>query len=76
LADEMVIIERIRAAKEITVVMLEKALIPFSEEEFADPKRLATKVGTVFAVIYNAVKNPGVYLDDQQGGVPIKRKPS
>lgn len=76
MADEMVIIERIRAAKEITIVLLEKALIPFTEQEFADPKRLAAKVGTVYAVIYDAVKNPGVYLNDQQGGVSIKRKPS
>jgi len=76
LADEMVIIERIRAAKEITIVLLEKALIPLTEQEFADPKRLAAKVGTVYAVIYDAVKNPGVYLNDQQGGAFIKRKPS
>lgn len=75
MADEIVIIERIRAAKDITVAMLEKALIPFSEEEFADPKRIARKVGTVYAVIYYAVKNPGVYLDDQQGGGSIKHKP-
>lgn len=76
MADEMVVIERIRAAKEITVVLLDKALIPFTTEELSDPKRLAAKVGTIYAVIYDAVKNPGVYLTDQQGGVSMKRKPS
>lgn len=75
MADEIVIIERIRAAKEITVVLLDKALIPFTGEELADPKRLAAKVGIVYAVIYEAVKNPGAYLNEQQGGVSIKRKP-
>ena len=76
MADEMVIIERIRATKDIMVVLLDKALIPFSEEELADPKRLAAKVGTVYAAIYDVVKNPVVYLSDQHGGVSIKRKPS
>jgi hypothetical protein len=72
----MVIIERMRAAKEITVVLLEKALIPFTEQEFADPKMLATKIGRIYAVIYNAIKNPEAYLNDKQSDASIKRKSS
>jgi len=71
----MVIIERIRAAKEMTIVLLKIALIALNEQELADPKELGAKVGTLYAAIYDAVKNPGVYLHDQQGGVSIKRKP-
>lgn len=76
MADEMVIIERIRAAKEITIVLLKTALIPITEQELADPKELAAKVGALYSVIYAAVKNPGVYLNDQQSGVSVKHKPS
>jgi hypothetical protein len=59
---EEIVIEQIRAAREITVALIDKALIPFTEEEFLEPKRLAAKIGCIYASILDAVKNPSVHL--------------
>jgi hypothetical protein len=57
-----VVIEQIRAAREITVALIDKALIPFTEEELMQPRKLAMKIGSVYAGVHDAVKNPGAYL--------------
>jgi hypothetical protein len=59
---EEIVIENIRAAREITVALVDKALISFTEEELADPKKLAQKIGCIYAIIHDAVKNPSAYL--------------
>jgi len=61
-----VTIEQIRAAREITVALVEKALIPFTEEDLMQHKKLAVKIGSIYASVYagvyDAVKNPSTYL--------------
>lgn len=61
-----VTIEQIRAAREITVALVGHALIPFTEEDLMQPKKLAVKIGSIYAGVYagihDAVKNPGTYL--------------
>jgi wyosine [tRNA(Phe)-imidazoG37] synthetase (radical SAM superfamily) len=57
-----VMIEQIRAARDITVALVGRALVPFTEEELMQPKKLAMKIGSVYAGVYDAVKNPGTYL--------------
>jgi len=59
---EEIVIEQIRAAREITVALIDKALISFTEEELLEPKRLAAKIGCIYAIIHDAVKNPSVHL--------------
>jgi|APFre7841882654_1041346.scaffolds.fasta_scaffold337937_1 hypothetical protein len=57
-----VMIEQIRAARDITVALVGQALIPLTEDELMQPKKLAIKIGRVYAGVFDAVKNPGTYL--------------
>jgi hypothetical protein len=61
--DNEIIIEQIRVAREITVALIDKALIPFAEEDLLEPERLAAKIGCIYATIYIAVKNPSAHLN-------------
>ena len=61
--DNEITIEQIRVAREITVALINKALIPLTEEDLLEPERLAAKIGRIYSIIYIAVKNPSAHLN-------------
>ena len=48
---------QVDAAKEITIACLNKGVVFFSEEDHRSPEKLAQKMGTLYAGIYEAVIN-------------------
>ena len=61
--DNEIIIEQIRVARETTVALIDKALIPITEEDLLEPERIAAKIGSIYSIIYSTVKNPGAHLN-------------